>query len=105
MSGLTDGAVIREFREFDIEVKLGSLVLDRRELQAFKLAGHYLEEKNYMLFLSHILSPFLLQSKKLVINTTLMLIICAMSGWPTPPSMTTVNWWKRISRNGRPHFA
>ena len=31
MSELTDGAVVREFRELDIEVKLNSSVLDRRE--------------------------------------------------------------------------
>ena len=43
MSGLKDGAVVREFRELDIEVKLGSSVLDRRKLRDF-LAGHYLEE-------------------------------------------------------------
>ena len=44
MSRLTDGAVVREFRELDIEVKPGSSVLDRRKLQDF-LAGHYLEQK------------------------------------------------------------
>ena len=43
MSELKDGAVVREFRELDIEVKLGSSVLDRRKPQDF-LAGHYLEE-------------------------------------------------------------
>ena len=31
MSGLTDGDVVREFREFGIEVKLGSSELDKRE--------------------------------------------------------------------------
>ena len=37
MSGLTDGAVVREFRELGIEVKPGSSVLDRRELRAHQL--------------------------------------------------------------------
>lgn len=39
MSGLTDQAVVSEFREFDIEMKLGSSVLDRREFQAFNYLG------------------------------------------------------------------
>ena len=55
MSRLTDGAVVREFRELDIEVKLGSSVLDRRKLQDF-LAGHYLEEIHKLLALSLSLS-------------------------------------------------
>ena len=32
MSRLTDGNVIKEFQELDIEVKLGSTVLDKRKL-------------------------------------------------------------------------
>ena len=38
MSGLTDGDVVREFRDLGIEVKLGSSVLDKSEFQAFTWA-------------------------------------------------------------------
>ena len=53
MSGLTDGAVVSEFREFDIKVKLGSSVLDRREFQAFNYLGIIWKKFN-----SLSLSPF-----------------------------------------------